>query len=497
MNSQVSNLIAARREAPLAFAQLWHRDGTRLVDGKEVARTSQRDSIRALLEPGKLFAFLLGGNRSGKSEGGAQLLVAYALGREHPWTKAWCTLNGIDPMLIPSGPGTVWVDSGDSNDSRRIARPKIATYLGRSAMWRNRDGNGEAEALIEVPDAYAGGWGYGGVAKWVFKSVDQGRDGHQGDAPRAVAFDEEPLDPEVVEECTFRVVDEGGRLFFLMTPLYGWTALLNDRVREVRTDTVVRYISGEDNPHQNQTALAMSLNAASVHMKEARAHGRVTTAVGLVYPFDRAVHVVPSFTPPLEWPRYLSIDFGTRNPACWLWGAVDGKDDVLHVWREHYAAGMTIKQHVAHVTGLEVTEANLPAIAQYWRDQNFAGVVADPEDLDARLELAELGLETTAANKAIRHGIDVVSGRMAQDANGNPHVVYHDCVVNLIREKEGYRWPKSRPGAVNDGTENPVKKDDHAMDALRYLCVFINDSQNDPIADVGGLDLVAASEWRI
>lgn len=435
-------LEADERQGPLAFARLWHRP---------LPRTSQRESIRAMLEPKKLFAFLLGGNRSGKTESVSQLFVALGLGREHPWVVAWCRNNGLDLERIPKGPGIVWCVSGDSNDSRRFLRPKMAKYLGPSASWRNHDGNGEAEAVIETEL---------GPAKWVFKSVDQGRDGFQGDSIRACGFDEEPLDNEVVEESMFRVVDQGGRLIFSMTPLYGWTKLLHERVREPRPDTVFRFISGEDNPHLDQEALQRSLAATSAHLVDARAHGRITTAEGLVYRLDRSQHVVRSFAPPADWARYLSIDFGTRNPAAWVWGALDPTDDVLHVYREHYQAGWTTHEHWT---------ANRPIIEA---DPALEEAIADPEDLNARMQLAELGLETRIADKDIRGGIDAVSERLAFDVNGKPGMVIHDCCRHLVQEFEGYRWPKQK-GAAADGREQPVKKDDHALDALRYLCLYL------------------------
>lgn len=459
-----------RRDAPLSVARLWHS-----------ARTSQREAVRQCLTPDPmiLFAFLLGGNRAGKSDAGAQMDVALGLGSAHPWTRSWLNLNRLPLYCIPPEPHTVWCVSGDSNDSIRYVRPKLAKYLGPSAQWKNREGQGEAKATIETEH---------GTATWWFKSVDQGRDGFQGDAPRAIGFDEEPLDWEVVEECIMRVVDEAGRLHFRMTPLYGWTRLMHERVREVRPDTVVCRISGEDNPHLDQFALARSLAATSESLRRARAFGEITTTEGLVYQLDRERHVVKAFEPPKDWPRYLSIDFGTRNPACWLFGAVDPKDDVLHFHREHHRAGLTLAQHVREVTGFDPTDpSQLPALRE-WFGQ-FSGAVADPEDLDARMQLEEWGLETTPANKAIRHGIDVVTTRM--NTGG---VRYHDSCPNLIREKEGYRWPKAKAGAVNDGTETPVKKDDHAVDAERYLCVYLDDNASTGPLAIGGA--TAPSYWR-
>ena len=40
-----------------------------------------------------------------------------------------------------------------------------------------------------------------------------------------------------------------------------------------------------------------------------------------------------------------------------------------------------------------------------------------------------------------------------------------DCCPNLIREIEGYVWD---PKLGEKGIDAPLKRDDHALDALRY-----------------------------
>jgi hypothetical protein len=50
---------------------------------------------------------------------------------------------------------------------------------------------------------------------------------------------------------------------------------------------------------------------------------------------------------------------------------------------------------------------------------------------------------------------------------GPPGLVVFDTCVDLIREVENYVRPDARGG--KDGTEKPVKRDDHLLDALRYM----------------------------
>ena len=36
-----------------------------------------------------------------------------------------------------------------------------------------------------------------------------------------------------------------------------------------------------------------------------------------------------------------------------------------------------------------------------------------------------------------------------------------------------YRWKDIKPGAIQDAPEKPVKKEDHAVDALRYMVMYL------------------------
>lgn len=430
----VLQMEAERRDRaarPLAYAKLWHRDAP---------RTSQRTSVEALLQPEVLFGFLLGGNRSGKSDAGAQIDAAFALGRDHPDVREWARRNHIDVSGIQPGPGRVWTVARTDADSRRYVRPKVAKYLPQGCKWRNRDGDGESE--VTLPN--------GGYI--CFKSVKQGRDGMQGDAVHVIRFDEEPRDIGVVEECLMRLADFAGRMLFTMTPLYGWTELLRKYVERPAKDTVVRWLHGTDNPHVPRQFLEGLLSKFGKHQQAARQRGEITALEGRVYDdFSRHTHVVPAFRPPTEWRRYSAIDFGARNPTAVLWAALDEKTDTLHIYAEHYKADWTMAEHAA---AMRKKENGHPEIQIRW---------ADPEGKQQRLDLVALDIATAPAIKSVDAGINAVCERLRLNrADGRPGLVIHDCCVELLREIEAYVW---------DEKNKPRKENDHAMDCLRYLCM--------------------------
>lgn len=461
---------ADRRAHPLAWAKLWHR---------EEPRTSQRTAAKVMLGARQLYRFLLGGNRSSKTWLGTCLDVVYALGSDHPDVIRWARLNEIDLAAtdVRRGGVDVWSVALDFGDSRRYVRPYLASLFPAGTKLRNWNGEGEAEALL--PNG----------RKITCKAVKQGRDGFQGDAVGRVHFDEEPRDPGVVAEAKMRIVDLHGHIAYTMTPLYGWTPLLSEHVRDPdAADTVVRWLHGTDNPHVPRALLERILSSFGTHERAARERGDIVAMEGRIYTdWRRDLHVVPAFAPPDTWPRYAWVDFGTRNPTAIGWVAQDQRDDVLHVYRESYR-------------NLQTTEwqAQRFKVLSRWEDEDgvkllhgekIRAVVADSAAADERDTWARLGIPTVGASKAVREGISAVASRLAPDANGKPHIVVHDCCPNVIREFEGYVW-RSRIGLA-DQPDEPLKKDDHHMDGLRYLVMHLT-TGGVPVAVVRGATGVRA-----
>ena len=429
-------LKAARRSNPLAYAQLWDAPKP---------KTSQR---RAASNLGDRVTIVVGGNRAGKTVLGAQLAVAWALGRDHPDVQRWARINDWPHLeRIPKAGGRVCCTSLTSNESMRVQRPMVEAYLPSTGVrWRNRYGAGEAHADIE------------GAGRLLFKTADQGARAFQADSWDLFWPDEEIPQP-VWNEALMRLIDRRGIAINTMTPLRGKTWVYDRYFAEPEQGSKTSSIWGEHNPHIPTDELQSLLKTYGAHERAARARGEFTALEGRVYEFWREMHVVPAFDPPEHWPRYGTIDFGTRNPFCFLLLALDPSDDVLHVIAEHYQADWTLSRHAEKIK--HMTNHGSPALQ--W-------IVADPEDRGSRLSLArEHGISTIKAKKAIRSGINAVAERLAPDAEGKPHLVVHDNCSNLISEFEGYVWQS----AGKTQPEKPKKAHDHALDALRYGVVQV------------------------
>lgn len=441
VSQSLRRLYRLFQEYPISNADLWHSE-----------RTSQISAIKRSLGADVLVGVLTGGNRSGKTEAGAQLAVAFALGSEHPAVQVWAKRNGLDVSAIQPGPGTVCCSSLTSNESKRIQRKKVETYLPMGTDWSNKNGNGEAVARLPG----------GGLI--LFKSNDQGERSFQGDEWDLLWMDEEH-DERVFNEGRMRLADRAGRALFTMTPLKGrtwvWKRFVSQTHDQYEGDCVHYAINSRDNPHVPQWYMDKLLSKYGTHERATREHGAFVVLEGRVYPdFWHDLHVVESFRTPDDWERVASIDFGTRNPTAILLGAIDPSDDTLHIIDEHYMSEWTLRQHAV---------AYRRMISQHPDPIWF---VADPADRGARLSLArEHDIQTIAAKKragSVRDGINAVAERLAPDVEGRPHLLIHDRCRHTIREIEGYVWSTS--STKNDLPDAPRKKDDHAMDALAYMC---------------------------
>ena len=188
---------------------------------------------------------------------------------------------------------------------------------------------------------------------------------------------------------------------------------------------------------------------------ERKINGQWVMGEGVVYDlFDTNMHL-ENDEPLPEWLKYRSIDFGFNNPFVCLWGAKDD-DDCLHIYDEHYKAEKGLKYHAAEINR---------------RKGEWARTVADHDRQD-RYELADLGIHTNPAKKDVSTGIQKVVDRLIIKENGKPRLVIHRRCVNLIREMGTYAWAPMTGNQVRK--EEPLKINDHCVDALRYMVMEID-----------------------
>lgn len=212
--------------------------------------------------------------------------------------------------------------------------------------------------------------------------------------------------------------------------------------------------------------------------------GLWVAAEGMIYQdaWNRQVNEVARFDIPRVWPRYLAIDFGFTNPFVCQWWAED-PDGRLFLYREIYMTRMLVEdasKEILKAMGYEL-KAGRPARIRDDAEPLPRAIYADHDAEDRATAEKHLGMSIRAANKAVGMGIQAVTQRMRPAGDGRPRLfIMRDALYRrdallaeahkptcTIEEIEGYVWDM---GGGRKKGEEPVKRDDHGCDAMRYIC---------------------------
>ncbi len=392
--------------------------------------------------------WVFGGNRTGKTECGAVESIWLCRG-EHPFKKMEKACDG-------------WVVSLSRQVQRDVAQSKILSYLKPEWIQDVVMSEGRKDSLSGgIIDYILIKNVFGGVSKLGFKSCDQGREKFQGTSLDFVWFDEEPP-YDIYIECKMRVIDRCGQIFGTMTPLKGLTWVYDEIYVNEKSDPDIWHIfmTWQDNPFLASEEIQKLYDCMSKDELESRCYGKFVGHSGGVYnEFDENLHVIEPFAVPYEWYDNISIDPGLNNPLSAHWYAVDF-DGNVYVIAEHYQAQKDIIFHSQKIK--EICD-NLN-----WHRRNgyinaLIDSAASQRTLASTKSVADLFydngiLVNTNVNKDVFSGIQRVKSYF-KNANGKARLFIFKNCTNMIREIKTYRW--------GDG-DNPIKKDDHAVDELRY-----------------------------
>jgi hypothetical protein len=264
------------------------------------------------------------------------------------------------------------------------------------------------------------------------------------------------LDAEVFPRyLRARLATRSGRLVVPTTPKgRNWLHELYQRGLGADADWRSFRYATWDNPRISAAEIESARSTLPPETFDEQYGGAFTVPAGRVYPeFERALHVVEGLRAPAGSLTYRALDFGFRNPFCCLWAVLD-HDDRLLVLRELHAAEVPLEHHA---------EAML-AVDDELRAKGLepGPAFADPSGAAERGILRAAGLHTRAARNNVRGGIELVRSRLLPRKDGTPGLLVDAGCTELIRELEAYVWDE-------DGAR-PIKRNDHAADALRYLC---------------------------
>lgn len=191
-----------------------------------------------------------------------------------------------------------------------------------------------------------------------------------------------------------------------------------------------------------------------------------TEFVGRVFKtFDEELHV-GDFTFNPTWKTYAAVDYGFTNPSVWLLVQVDPWGEQVVVLDEVYEAGLTINEFsdLVAARGLAPKEC-----LGFYPDPASPGdtrILAEALRIPAK---GGTGGELRWRVDAIRAALKERNSHLPEDAPERVAALRFDrrC-TRSIADMLNYRYPERRSQQTNDtnAPENPLKKDDHAPEAL-------------------------------
>jgi hypothetical protein len=236
-------------------------------------------------------------------------------------------------------------------------------------------------------------------------------------------------------------------------------------------------INWDEAVHLSAEDKATLMASYSPAEREARSKGIPSVGSGAIYPVPESDFVVDTFNIPPHWVRAFGMDVGWKRTAA-VWGAYNSQEDCWYLYSEHYRGYSEPSIHVNAIQsrGKWISGVIDPAARAAKRQSD--GIALLDEYMD-------LGLDLSIANNAVEAGLLEVFQRLA---TGRLKVMKH--LTNWLSECRIYR---------RDDKGRIVKKDDHLMDATRYLMMSgmdvaslapdsdeeINGNQHGLDADVG------------
>lgn len=318
----------------------------------------------------------------------------------------------------------------------------------------------------------------------VLGAKDEGAIGNfQGDTHSLTYCDEITLYPEsIIDMIDTRLSCVHSKAHATMNPSFPTHKVKQwiDKAKEGDANYYELQFTLDHNPYVPMDYKLRIRNSLSGVFYKRNYLGLWCLAEGAIFDFfDRAIHVRRK--PPAAAEYYIAaIDYGASNPfACLLIGVSTGRytQEGKKLWVEaEYYWDPSVTQRSK--TNSEFCSDLVAFLEPY----NVNALYIDPSAAAFKTELRKAGMRPVDANNEVLDGIQIMTSEMRK---GNLYVL--DTCKNLIREIESYVWDKKKS---ERGDDEPVKRADHALDALRYCLATHKVTQYDPYKDKE-----RANEW--
>jgi phage terminase large subunit-like protein len=300
-----------------------------------------------------------------------------------------------------------------------------------------------------------------------FMSTEQDADKFGGVDLHRVHYDEEPSGPNVEtiwQESDVRLWDHDGDVILTMTPLFGVSTIVYDKVwipyENGKKGIFAIQASVWDNPHIPPARVREEIKDWTDEERQARIEGKFVHFAGAFYEEFGEKHVRVPMTPAeiQKMDTIVGIDPGLERTAV-VWVAFDN-DNAAFVYAELYEHDKIPKDVAAQI---KMTNLRWGVDPSFYVIDPAARIRSQVSREQIQAAYQRAGIPTIYGQNERGPGILEVKRRLQAEP---PALVVSEEVRNLRREFPLYR---KDPKSADDFAA--LKVNDHALDALRYVCM--------------------------
>lgn len=227
-----------------------------------------------------------------------------------------------------------------------------------------------------------------------------------------------------------------------------------DRGEEV--ETKVFSFKLEDNPSLDEKYISFLHKQYSGVWKERMVYGKWVMAEGAIFPFFSLEEHTIEVSPEAE--EYIvGIDYGINNPTVFLVIGYNRHHEDFQWWVEKEFYYDSSREGNLQLSDYELVKHFKEVCEGYFVDR----IYIDPSALSLKREMARQGVSKVwSADNDVLAGVRFISQLLSLKKLR----IHKEC-VSLIKELTNYSWDRK---AALKGEDKPLKREDHAVDALRY-----------------------------
>lgn len=207
-------------------------------------------------------------------------------------------------------------------------------------------------------------------------------------------------------------------------------------------------------PHLSAQEKEDLLSSTPPHLRAARSQGEPTMGSGAVFPIEPNYFLVDDWRPKPWYRRAYGLDVGWNYTAA-VWGAYDPDTDIIYIYDTYKKEKSEPELHAQHI---KMRDPRDPPNYRWPGAIDPASKGRSQVDGSQLISIyRKLGLKLVEADNSVEAGLTEMWSRLS---SGRMKVVRTPNNEELLREYKKYR--RDEKGRI-------VKKDDHIMDAWRYL----------------------------